>query len=96
MTSNFRIFSHRNSDNLHLRLDGDFDGTAAYELLNTLKKHGADVDKVFIHTSGLKRIHAFGQNVLQNNLSIRNVKIGSLIFTGENGPKIAPEGSKFY
>jgi hypothetical protein len=38
MASNFRIFCHQNSDNLHLKLMGDFDGTSPYESLETLRK----------------------------------------------------------
>ena len=39
MAANFRIRVHQNSDNLHLRLDGDFDGSSACELLDLLNKY---------------------------------------------------------
>ena len=38
MASNFRILKHQNGDNLHLKLAGNFDGTSAWEVFNTLKK----------------------------------------------------------
>jgi hypothetical protein len=41
MASNFRIYCHQNKDNLHLKLMGDFDGSSAYELINTLKNIAA-------------------------------------------------------
>ena len=38
MAKNHKIFVHRNSENIHMKLSGDFDGSLAYELLNLLKK----------------------------------------------------------
>ena len=40
MAANFRIFLHETRDSLHLKLDGDFDGSSAHELFNTLKNMG--------------------------------------------------------
>lgn len=47
MATNFRISVHRNSENLHLRLMGDFDGTSAHELLNVLKRYVNRTSRVF-------------------------------------------------
>jgi hypothetical protein len=41
MASNFKILVHRNSENLHLKLTGDFDGTSAQKLLNALLRSHA-------------------------------------------------------
>ncbi len=49
MSANFRISMHRNSENLHLKLMGDFDGSSACELLNVLRKNSRDPLRVFIH-----------------------------------------------
>ena len=38
------------SDNLHLKLTGDFDGSSAYEPINLLKNYGGIVRRIFIHT----------------------------------------------
>jgi anti-anti-sigma regulatory factor len=88
MASNFRIVIHQNSDSLHLKLMGDFDGSSAHELLNTMRSHCVVVNKIFIHTSGLKAIHPFGRAVFQRNLSSLGKQAASLIFTGENWEKI--------
>ena len=40
MASNFQIYSFKTRDSLHLKLAGDFDGSSAYELINTLTEHG--------------------------------------------------------
>jgi hypothetical protein len=37
MASRFRIVMHENSENLHLRLVGAFDGSSAFQLLEVLK-----------------------------------------------------------
>ena len=94
MASNFRISTHRNSDNLHLKLIGDFDDSSALQLLNVLKENSNGARRVIIHTSCLKNIHPFGLNVFQNNLEVKSGKSVSLVFTGEHANLLAPEGSK--
>ena len=37
MASNFEISIHRNSENLHVKMVGDFDGNSVHELLDILK-----------------------------------------------------------
>lgn len=39
MARNFNMIINKNSDNLHLKLSGDFDGTSAWERLNTVKEN---------------------------------------------------------
>ena len=63
MASNFKILIHKSSESLHLKLTGDFDGTSAHELLNTIKDYGAGMNKIFIHTNGLRGIFPFGKTV---------------------------------
>jgi len=91
MATHFRISIHRNSENLHLKLVGDFDGTSAHELLAVLKRYSNRTSTVFIHTSALREVHPFGVNVFHKNLSVLKGKSIQLIFTGENVNKIEPE-----
>ncbi len=93
MASNFRISVHRNSDTLHLKLMGDFDGSSALELLNVLKKRANGVFRVIIHTNSLKNIFPFGRDTFQQNL--RDIKVNPvrIVFTGEKASQIAPEKS---
>ena len=65
MASNFRLFSHETGDSLHLKLYGDFDGSSAHELINTLKKCGSRFYQIFIDTEDLGVIHSFGKDVFQ-------------------------------
>jgi len=88
MASNFHIFSYKTKDSLHLKLEGDFDGNSAYELLETLKKYGSSFYHIFIDTNDLKTIYPFGEEIFQKKLGIFNQKFNNLIFIGENGHKI--------
>ena len=90
MACNFKILFHQNCDSVHLKLIGDFDGSSAHELLNTIKTCSTIVNKVFIHTDGLKDVHPFGKGVFHNNFHEVNKQDISFIFTGENGKSLAP------
>ena len=92
MATNFKIFSHKNSDNLHLKLMGDFDGSSAHELIHTLTKYHGNARRIFIHTCALSSVHPFGLNVFQKNSSIKKLS-QSMTFTGEYGDTIALQGS---
>lgn len=96
MASNFKISVHRNSDNLHLKLIGDFDGTSAHQVLNILKTNSRGASNIFIHTSCLKHIDPFGRITFHNN--IRQFKKGPLrlVFTGDNSEELAPEGATLF
>ena len=88
MASNFQIFTFSMVNSLHLQLYGDFDGSSAHELLNTLIDNGKDFFEVFIDTNDLKTIYPFGEEVFQKKLGIFSQKFNNLIFIGENGHKI--------
>jgi anti-anti-sigma regulatory factor len=90
MASNFQIYSYQTRDSLHLKLNGDFDGNSAHELINMLNEASGNFWEIFIDTNGLKTIHPFGRNVFEKKFSILNKKIKNLIFIGENGNNISP------
>ncbi len=92
MAINFKIFLHRNSDNLHIKLRGDFDGSSAHELLNILKAHNGNIKNIFIHTCSLSSVHPFGLDVFQKYCAV-NKLLHSLTFTGDYGDTMAPPGS---
>ena len=84
MALNFQIFRHRTRDSLHLKLDGDFDGNSAHELINALIEHGNGSHQIFIDTNNLKNIYPFGIDVFQKNFVKFNKKFSNLTFIGEN------------
>ena len=90
MASNFKVLIHRNSDNMYLKLMGDFDGSSAYQLLNLLTKNGLAASKMFIHTSALKAIVPFGRDVFHSNLGLLKGKPRHLVFTGDRATELSP------
>ena len=94
MAGNFRVVVHRNSESLHLRLEGNFDGSSAQQVLHMLGENGCGAKRVFIHTNGLREIDPSGKAVFQKNLSAFKNSLTELIFTGEKGPAIAPSGHR--
>jgi hypothetical protein len=97
MATNFRITLHQNSDNLHLRVIGDFDGNSAYELLNILERRCRFVSRAFIHTNGLRHVYPFGSSLFQSHLSdLKPCKHTHLEFTGDHARELAPHGAKLH
>jgi len=89
MASNFQIFSFKTNDSLHLKLAGDFDGSSAHELINTLIEKGTGSWSIFIDTDNLKTIHPFGRDVFHQNLNVSKEQLKNLIFVGKHKYKIA-------
>ncbi|MDY6881595.1 MAG: hypothetical protein V2J25_05335 [Desulfatiglans sp.] len=90
MAKNFKMIVHRNSESVHFRLIGDFDGSSACELLSAIQRH-EKAAKVFIHTNCLKSVDPFGQNVFQNNLECKKDPRSLVIFTGDNASQLDPK-----
>ena len=84
MAMNFKIIQLKSKSGIHLTLDGDFDGSSAHELINTLKSCSRDAATVVIDTSGLKSVHPFGQTVLYRNLPGLGGRCGNLVFSGDH------------
>ena len=88
MASNFKIYSFKTSDSLHLKLSGDFDGSSAYELINTIADDGKGLYEIFINTNNLKKIHPYGIDVFQKRLGALKKQIHGITFIGRNGHAI--------
>ena len=95
MASNFKIVIHQNSDNQHLKLIGDFDGSSAWQLLNTLKKILTNKQRIIVHTNSLNNIDPFGLDTFHRNFHDLKIKHFPVLFTGEHARKISPE-NKLY
>jgi hypothetical protein len=96
MASNFRITTLRGDKSTEFRLEGDFDGTAAFELLHTLKDKCGSGGRVVVDTSQLRRVHAFGRDMFCSRLYLLKHLPISLTFTGEKANWIAPEQNRFF
>jgi anti-anti-sigma regulatory factor len=91
MAENFRISVHRNSESLHIKLAGDFDGSSAQALLDALRSNGRKASRVFIHTGSLQEIHPLGRDVFCSNMDQLKDQVVPMVFTGENAALLAPE-----
>lgn len=90
MAANFRIVASRERGNLHLRLEGDFDGSSALELIRVLLENGGSAVRVVIHTDGLREVHPFGKAVFQRQLPSAGRTSSPMVFTGKRAGDIAP------
>ena len=94
MAVNFRIIIHRSNENLHMQLLGDFDGSSAWELINSLEEHRFGINRVFIHTNSLKHIDPFGRGILEKNLFDVTGRSIRVVFTGEKASELNSEAMK--
>ncbi len=89
MAPNFQITFNRVENSIHLKLQGDFDGTSAHELINLLKDKSHGTSKIHIHTDGLKDIHPFGLTTFLKGFKIMNGCADRIVFTGKNARDLA-------
>ena len=89
MASNFHLFQIPDRDSLHIYMQGEFDGTSAHELINTLRNQQRDYYEVLVDTNDLNQIHAFGIDVFQRNLYKRIKNSRNLIFIGKHKHRFA-------
>jgi len=90
MAGNFNILVTKNGDYVCLKLNGDFDGSSACELVNLL--NGGDLlnsSKILVDTDSLKHVHPFGLNILHHRLHEVKSKRIPLIFTGKMSMQFA-------
>ncbi|EFK07978.1 conserved hypothetical protein [delta proteobacterium NaphS2] len=65
MSRNFKIETHYNRDDVHLRLGGDFDGSSACELLITLNALAGAAKRVIVDTASLNTVNDFGKGIFE-------------------------------
>jgi len=68
---------------MHVQLRGEFDGSAACELIKKIEEDGSGASKILIDTSGLRSIHPFGKTVFQNRIGSLSRKLFGLTFVGK-------------
>jgi hypothetical protein len=81
---------HRRIDKLTIRLVGDFDGSSAWELINTIRENLNNLKFIQIDTGELKMVYPFGREVFRNNLFNAKNKRIRMQFSGPNARQIAP------
>ena len=90
MACNFNILVTKTGDHICLKLNGDFDGSSACELVNLL--HGRnllDSSEILVDTDSLKHVYPFGLNILHHRLHESKSGKVPLIFTGKMSGRFA-------
>jgi hypothetical protein len=90
MANTFRMLKHQNSDNLHIKLIGDFNTNSAWKLLSLLEHSSKYVKRIFIHTACMSSINRVGLHILETALSRQESLMCKITFTGDNMGKLRP------
>jgi len=93
VAQNFKICINRTTDNLTLRLKGDFDGSSAFELFNALKDNLNSAKCILIDTNKLKAVYPFGRDVFNYNFSKMKNQRNRIRFVGPDALHLAPTDS---
>jgi len=84
MSSKFRIVASLESDALHLQMRGEFDGSAACDLIRRLEEGRSTAPQVRVDTSDLSSIHPFGKTVFEHRIRRLSKTTRGLLFVGKN------------
>lgn len=68
MAQHFRLAVHHSGECLRVTPMGEFDGSSAFELLNSLKQTAAGTQRICVQTDKLTVVHLFGLETFQRNL----------------------------
>lgn len=88
MPVKFKLFNRSGRRTLHLQLFGEFDGSAACELINKIAENGSGAAQIIVDTTKLRSVHPFGKTVFQRKLSVAPAKSIGLTFTGKYKHKL--------
>lgn len=91
MQNNFFIETTQHHNDLYLTLNGIFDGSSAFELIQTIKNEEYINKFVFIDTTNLTSAIPFGKAILDTHLP-KNKNRAKIHFKGSHAKSIIPEG----
>jgi hypothetical protein len=87
MASNFKIKAQPAKNKaISLKITGDFDGSSALELVNTLGTYAKASNRILLDTAGLNEVWGFGRAVFEDACSdIQEIRSGAteLVLSGE-------------
>jgi hypothetical protein len=84
MGNNFKVTSRKVKEGLHIVVSGDFDGTSAWELINTISRNYRGRGRVVIDTRNLGEVEPFGGLLFETLMDPHLVPRGRLMFTDMN------------
>lgn len=83
MSARFKPFNRLGRQVLHLQLLGEFDGSAACELIKKIEENGSGASQVIVDTTRLRSVHPFGKTVFQSRMSQLSAELAGLTFIGK-------------
>ena len=83
MPAKFHLSSCLTENILHLQLLGEFDGSAACELIKRIEEDGSGASKILVDTTELRCVHPFGRTVFQNRIGPLARKLFGVTFVGK-------------
>lgn len=90
----FRIQARESMGNLHLHLEGVFDGDFAVALSALLRERHAECHRLFIDTDSLQRVEPCGADLFRSFLRDYFGVSRRVYFKGKNGAQMALEGQR--
>lgn len=84
MSPKFQIVASLENNALHLQMLGEFDGSAACDLIKRLEEGRSTASKVFVDTTSLRSVHPFGKTVFENRFGRVSKTTPGLCFIGKN------------
>ena len=94
MNREFCIDFRHSAGNLHIYLDGEFNGMCAWELFKIIKRQYVGTGRLLINTAGLNRIVPAGVDLFNSYMTPKRIPPDWMYFKGKKGFKIAPDGSR--
>jgi len=91
MARNFNIKLYKSAENLNIHLNGDFDGSSAYELINAIRDNLASTKQIKIDTSNLGIVYSFGKEVFMHNFPTVSGSRTRIEFGGKNATRFKSE-----
>jgi hypothetical protein len=82
MPAKFQLSGSLTKNILHLQLLGEFDGSAACELINKIEEDGSRATKIIVDTTELRCVHPFGRTVFLNRIGPLLQRLLGLTFIG--------------
>ena len=83
MPAKFQLSSCLTKNILHLQLLGEFDGSAACELIKRIEEDSSGASKILVDTTELRVVHPFGRTVFKNRIGPLSRRLFGLTFVGK-------------
>lgn len=90
MRCNFTMRFVRHNGALNIMLRGDFDGSFAQVLLDTLRRNCPDNQKIYVDTEALKSVQPSGSAVFQRHWPELKAGMAEIVITGKNRDMFLP------